>query len=919
MNENKEKNNIDLTITTPIVVTHQENNNIEFNYHEEKGRKLTFANISVTKSSNPSNYLYINSSEKPENHLLNLNLLKVENINKFSNPSLQISEIDSNDPTISSILEQNRGNLKKELFEVRKEYEEKGKQTRLDALGITETGVKQAISDFESGKNLNNFYLHKNEDSGKFDVIDRRNGSVLGTALDEKGKGFEDYKVPDILNQTDQSTNLKLVDASEGHISVNANTEYERYKSLYDDIDWNDPKLRKRLIENLQKLDTNKFTIHGIDWKAGIDDNGHKILNLAGNDYDSVERYIQSLSANDKKGLVKDFGDIFKANGAVDLEKLKKRLNKSIKFDLFNKYFNKGGFSYKDFDLSSEENYLKSLSNDDLTKFNPQDLDEINSRSRRQTSLENSYLSNKSIDRELANALVEKYNKEGDSDRLWNSNGILMYRDDFDRVRAYGTVTEDEGGGKFTAKAYSNTEQGAKEFAKHNELINELNESTDAAQASREAFYAMKYGAISLGDGRMYIPLENGTRLVFSALSKKDGGVREKASLDTIKKLSKLYDYDKDSKKESDGLVGYKEVDTSIYMNGIDRKSTAIEEIKQKYDKDKPDEDKKKEIFAKQFNTSLQNIRNARLIEAEKGKGELGETNSILSNIDEQSEQQTNYLRILATKAAQDSGDKNLEKLLSETNKKGNGLSSLATKQAEHKAVTSKEMVNQITAERLEKKQKLDDIVSDLKKEATANPNENEISLVKRVLSAHNSDMTVGQWTVDIVRKARAGAKKATPQSSSPQAPAKTPAKTKEQQKKDKENQKKKEETTNKELANAKTKEKITKTEQKIVDTQIKDINPKLSETVELYRKTGQRIYSGLTNPNSFLGKMINGDSVGFFSPQQTTNNSNTFNAGGTANITNVTINQDGTRTVTYGYDLTADTPTNSSSTKTKR
>ena len=50
MNENKEKNNIDLTITTPIVVTHQENNNIEFNYHEEKGRKLTFANISVTKS-----------------------------------------------------------------------------------------------------------------------------------------------------------------------------------------------------------------------------------------------------------------------------------------------------------------------------------------------------------------------------------------------------------------------------------------------------------------------------------------------------------------------------------------------------------------------------------------------------------------------------------------------------------------------------------------------------------------------------------------------------------------------------------------------------------------------------------------------------------------------------------------------------
>ena len=302
-------------------------------------------------------------------------------------------------------------------------------------------------------------------------------------------------------------------------------------------------------------------------------------------------------------------------------------------------------------------------------------------------------------------------------------------------------------------------------------------------------------------------------------------------------------------------------------------------------------------------------------------KGELGETNSILSNIDEQSEQQTNYLKILATTAVQNSGDKSLEKLLSETNKKGSSLSSIATKQAEYNAVNSKEMVNQITAERLKKKQRLDKIVSDLKREAVARPNEKMDTLISRVIVRnHGSDIAgVSDWTKDIVREARAGAKIATPQPSSPQAPAKTTAKSKEQQKKDKDNQKKKEETTDKELANAKTKEKIAKIEQKVVDTQEKDINPKLSETVELYRKTGQRIYSGLTNPNSFLGKMINGDSVGFFSPQQTTNNSNTFNAGGTANITYVTIDQDGTRKVTYGYDLTADTPTNSSSTKTKR
>ncbi len=95
MNRNKENNQIDLTNTTPIIINNSGNNNIVFNYNEEKGRKLTFANISITKSTNPSNNLIINSSEKPVNHLLNLNLLRLDNLNKNPNPSLQISEIDS--------------------------------------------------------------------------------------------------------------------------------------------------------------------------------------------------------------------------------------------------------------------------------------------------------------------------------------------------------------------------------------------------------------------------------------------------------------------------------------------------------------------------------------------------------------------------------------------------------------------------------------------------------------------------------------------------------------------------------------------------------------------------------------------------------------------------------------------------------
>ena len=162
MNENKEKNNIELTITTPIVVTHQENNNIEFNYNEEKGRKLTFANISVTKSSNPSNYLYINSSEKPENHLLNLNLLKVENINKFPNPSLQISEIDSNEQ------KENYDNLKS-IIEVSKNNESiKNNNSKYKSNNVSSINNKSNINissnNLSNYNNINNSNIESNKE-----------------------------------------------------------------------------------------------------------------------------------------------------------------------------------------------------------------------------------------------------------------------------------------------------------------------------------------------------------------------------------------------------------------------------------------------------------------------------------------------------------------------------------------------------------------------------------------------------------------------------------------------------------------------------------------------------------------------------------------------------------------------------------
>ena len=164
MNENRENNNIDLTNSTPILITNTENNNLVFNFNEEKGRKLTFANISVAQNSKPSNNL-LNSSQIPVNHLLNLNLLKIENSNKMPNPSLQISEIDSkeqreNYDNLQSIIEtpKNVGSLKKN--------NSKCKNT-LSNFNINNKSNNNLSNNNLSNYNLSNNLNYSNMDSNK--------------------------------------------------------------------------------------------------------------------------------------------------------------------------------------------------------------------------------------------------------------------------------------------------------------------------------------------------------------------------------------------------------------------------------------------------------------------------------------------------------------------------------------------------------------------------------------------------------------------------------------------------------------------------------------------------------------------------------------------------------------------------------
>ena len=96
MNEEKKINNfenIDLTITKPISIQ----NSKKENDIKEKGKKSIFSNFKNSNKIN-SNLSNNNSNlefpKKPENHLLNLNFLPIEN-NKINNPSLHLSEVDS--------------------------------------------------------------------------------------------------------------------------------------------------------------------------------------------------------------------------------------------------------------------------------------------------------------------------------------------------------------------------------------------------------------------------------------------------------------------------------------------------------------------------------------------------------------------------------------------------------------------------------------------------------------------------------------------------------------------------------------------------------------------------------------------------------------------------------------------------------
>ena len=103
MNEEKKKNVNkefnDLSNPIPISITTPDKQNNYLNFKDDKGRKLTFANLSVFQKASSNNSLNLNAQiidkNKPINNLFNLNVLNIEEINK--DPSVQNSELESNE------------------------------------------------------------------------------------------------------------------------------------------------------------------------------------------------------------------------------------------------------------------------------------------------------------------------------------------------------------------------------------------------------------------------------------------------------------------------------------------------------------------------------------------------------------------------------------------------------------------------------------------------------------------------------------------------------------------------------------------------------------------------------------------------------------------------------------------------------
>lgn len=586
------------------------------------------------------------------------------------------------------------------LEELRKKVLDRGTDSIKTSLGISKESIEKSIDDYKSGKNKDNYSIWKDDD-GKYHVLDKTLGLDIGSVLDKKGTGFSGNVVDQILktNKIDIQRNLRLADLASGHLDVNADLEYERFNSLYGHS-LSDPGVYKEFLKTLNGKGNKVITDErGFKWVGKIGPDG-KMVYSSLSDPESLKAEMSDENFFRKNESyaqrLREFGvnGLFNANGELDKQKYIDYITDGVSAKILNEVF--GGDAI---DLSEET--LKSGNEFDiaqaLLKSAGISVDQANSlfgESKRLHGYKEEFLKENSQSRALADALVDQYNENGqkDTDTLFNSNGRLMYKDDFGRIHGVGIV------GKDGAKAFSNDEKGAEEYGYINNLLHKLNKTTIADRAQREAVFVARFGAVRLGNGMMRI--DHGDE---SAVFSVDSFETVPNDIDFILKHDKTRFFRK-SGDESDidgkysagveamGEGGWKEIennDSTSNFAGIHR---FISEVSNEWKKNKTPEKDQKTAYRETFLKSFEEIQNSRLKAIEEGN-DMDKANAYLGNLSDLNAEQRDYLKLIAEHFV---GEQKLKTVTD----KGNHVDSIAQQQSSAlaQAEVNKQQVDALTA-----------------------------------------------------------------------------------------------------------------------------------------------------------------------------------------------------------------------------
>lgn len=586
----------------------------------------------------------------------------------------------------------------KKVHDTIMENGEKNLKATLEKLGITEDSVSKSIKDWESGKNKDNYITYIN-DKGEKEILD----ATLGIKIASGGlkSPLSALSLKDIMSQTgeDVTNNLRRVDALSGNMDISDPAVIQRYfenetKNL------RDSDVRKEFLKRIAGKQRDQ-KINGDNWKVFVGPDGKLRYSL-----DTDLEQFRNIRAKYQDNI----GEIL---GTTNEEKIRDLLVKGLSAETLNKLVGYKVGETKGPNLN-DANSIRAY----YHGFEDLDTDRLMRSSKSNVALKNSWLAEDSMSRSLANALVKKYNKnEGrDSEELFESNGILMYRDANGMVHAQGTVTEEEG--MKSAKAFDNSERGASMYADVNEKLRRLNLGTQSGQALMEAEYATKYGAKSLGNGNMYIE-KDGYRVVFNVNDVEDhASVKEILSKGTYYRNSRSGSDEKNQaadntfgensgwsrivNEEGVELRGTNGLATGAHLGGDsdfwarDALGKHMTETEENISKD----DKKKLEFQQNYQAAISNLQNER-----KSKIESGNVNEQLEghagNIEDYTKRSADYLEVIAGYAKKDaelagSKDPELEKKYLDLK-----AQKLPLTQAEQRAMgpVKKEDVDAVTSE----------------------------------------------------------------------------------------------------------------------------------------------------------------------------------------------------------------------------